>query len=351
MEKLLKDLKTLVSIPSFSGEEKLVADWMEQRLQEEGFAAKRYLNNVWATSTRFDKNKPTVLLNSHLDTVKVCNGWNYPPFTCTEVENWLYGLGINDAGASLIALFHVFLRMESQNLAYNLVFLASAEEENSGKNGLEAVRDLLGSIDMAIVGEPTGGKVAIAEKGLLVIDACAKGVAGHAARNSGVNAITIALQDIQRIQEHQFQKTSALLGSVNVNVTAIKGGELHNVIPDECRFVIDVRLNECYSHQEILEELQTLCSAELKARSMRLSPSGLPENHPLWRATEALKIPCFGSPTMSDQALMPWPSVKLGIGESERSHTANEYVLNEEVEQGMRIYEQYLTQLHHEIMG
>lgn len=351
MEKLLKDLKTLVSIPSFSGEEKSVADWMEQRLQEEGFVAKRYLNNVWATSPPFDKNKPTVLLNSHLDTVKVCNGWTYPPFNCMEVRNRLYGLGINDAGASLIALFHVFLRMESQNLAYNLVFLASAEEENSGKNGLEAVRDLLGTIDMAIVGEPTGGKVAIAEKGLLVIDACAKGVAGHAARNTGVNAITIALQDIQRIQEYQFKKTSALLGSVNMNVTAIKGGELHNVIPDECRFVIDVRLNEHYSHQEIVEELQSLCSAELKARSMRLSPSGLPESHPLWCAAEALKIPCFGSPTMSDQALMPWPSVKLGIGESERSHTANEYVLIEEVEQGMRIYEQYLTQLHHEIMG
>ena len=351
MEKLLKDLKTLVSIPSFSGEEKSVADWMEQRLQDEGFVAKRYLNNVWVTSPPFDKNKPTVLLNSHLDTVKVCNGWTYSPFNCTEGGNRLYGLGINDAGASLIALFHVFLRMESQNLAYNLVFLASAEEENSGKNGLEAVRDRLGTIDMAIVGEPTGGKVAIAEKGLLVIDACAKGVAGHAARNSGVNAITIALQDIQRIQEHQFQKTSALLGSVNVNVTAIKGGELHNVIPDECRFVIDVRLNEHYSHQEIVEELQTLCSAELKARSMRLSPSGLSESHPLWCAAEALKIPCFGSPTMSDQALMPWPSVKLGIGESERSHTANEYVLIEEVEQGMRIYEQYLTQLHHEIMG
>jgi acetylornithine deacetylase len=351
MEKLLKDLKTLVSIPSFSGEEKLVADWMEQRLQEEGFAAKRYLNNVWVTSAQFDINNPTVLLNSHLDTVKVCNGWNYPPFTCMEVGNRLYGLGINDAGASLIALFHVFLRMESQNLAYNLVFLASAEEENSGKNGLETMRDRLGTIDMAIVGEPTGGKVAIAEKGLLVIDACATGVAGHAARNTGINAITIALQDIQRIQEHHFQKTSALLGAVNVNVTAIKGGELHNVIPDECRFVIDVRLNERYSHQEILDELQTLCSAELKARSMRLSPSGLPENHPLWRAAEALKIPCFGSPTMSDQALMPWPSVKLGIGESERSHTANEFVLIEEVEQGIRIYEQYLTQLHHEIMG
>jgi len=351
MEKLLEDLKTLVSIPSFSGEEKSVADWMEQRLQEEGFVAKRHLNNVWATTTQFDKNKPTVLLNSHLDTVKVCNGWTYPPFNYTEVGNRLYGLGINDAGASLIALFHVFLRMESQNLAYNLVFLASAEEENSGKNGLEAVRDLLGTIDMAIVGEPTNGKVAIAEKGLLVIDACAKGVAGHAARNSGVNAITVALQDIQRIQEHQFKKTSALLGLVNTNVTAIKGGELHNVIPDECHFVIDVRLNECYSHREILEELQALCSSELKARSMRLSPSGLLENHPLWHAAEALKIPCFGSPTMSDQALMPWPSVKLGIGKSERSHTANEFVLIEEVEQGMRIYEQYLTQLHHEIMG
>jgi acetylornithine deacetylase len=351
MKTVLEDLKTLVSIPSFSGEEKTAADWMEQRLLQEQMIVKRYGNNVWATHSDYDENRPTVLLNSHLDTVKVCTGWTFPPFACTEYGNQLVGLGINDAGASLIALFHVFLRMESQDLAYNLVFLASAEEENSGKGGLESVRDQLGTIAMAIVGEPTGGKIAVAEKGLLVIDALAKGVAGHAARNTGVNAISVAMQDIQRIQQHHFAKQSALLGPVSLNVTAINGGDLHNVIPDECRFVIDVRLNERYTHREVLDELQNLCSSELTARSMRLSPSGLAENHPLWKSARALEIPCFGSPTMSDQALMPWPSIKFGIGESERSHTANETILTEELEQGIALYERFLSQLNHEIMG
>ncbi|ASS50689.1 MAG: hypothetical protein A3D31_14100 [Candidatus Fluviicola riflensis] len=351
MKTVVEDLKTLVGIPSFSGEEKTAADWMEQRLSEEEMIVKRYGNNVWTTHSGYDENRPTVLLNSHLDTVKVCNGWTFPPFACTAIGNQLFGLGINDAGASLIALFHAFLRMKSQNLAYNLVFLASAEEENSGKAGLEAVRHRLGKIDMAIVGEPTGGKVAVAEKGLLVIDALAKGVAGHAARNSGINAITVVLQDIQRIQEYCFEKTSGLLGPVSMNVTAINGGDLHNVIPDECAFVIDVRLNERYTHQEVLDELQAICSAELTARSMRLAPSGLAEGHPLWRTANALELPCFGSPTMSDQALMSWPSIKLGIGESERSHTPNEYILIEELEQGIALYDRFLNQLNHEIMG
>lgn len=351
MKAVIEDLKTLVSIPSFSGEEKTAANWMEQRLLQEQMIVKRYGNNVWAMHSDHEENRPTVLLNSHLDTVTVCNGWTFEPFACTQVGNQLFGLGINDAGASLIALFHVLMRMKSQNLAYNLVFLASAEEENSGKRGMEAVRNQLGKIDMAIVGEPTGRKVAVAEKGLLVIDAVAKGIAGHAARNSGVNAITLAMQDIHHIQEHWFEKTSVLLGPVSMNVTAIKGGDLHNVIPDECHFVIDVRLNERYSHQEVLDELQAICSSELNPRSMRLSPSGLAKDHPLWKSARAMDIPCFGSPTMSDQALMPWPSIKFGIGESERSHTANEYILTEELEQGIALYERFLNQLNHEIMG
>lgn len=354
--KALEDLKALVEIPALSGQEHTAADWMEQRLLSEGCEVKRLGNNVWSTTVSFDPDLPTILLNSHLDTVPAANGWTFPPHELTVSGDRLIGLGANDAKASLVGLLHVFLeenafRKSGKKRTCNWVFLASAEEENSGKGGMESVRNQLGNIDMAIVGEPTGGRVALAEKGLLVIDVEVKGVAGHAARNTGENAIYKSLETIERLRYHRFERVSELLGPVSLNVTMIEAGSAHNVVPDRCRFTMDIRLNECYTHVEILTELQQLTAAELHPRSMRLCASGLPENHPLELAARKLNLQCFGSPTMSDQALMPWPSVKMGIGESERSHTANEYITITELTEGIDRYRRFLTQLEYEIMG
>lgn len=350
----IEDLIQLVSIPSLSGEEQDAANWMQEKLESNGFPTQRLYNNVWAWAFAPDPNKPTVLLNSHLDTVKPVSGWTAEPYTVTREEEKLIGLGINDAGASLIGLLHAFFRIarsfHKEELPYNLIFLASAEEENSGPKGMELVRSHLGEIAMAIVGEPTGCKAAVSEKGLLVIDATAKGTAGHAARNTGDNALYKAVEDIMKLKSHSFAKVSPTLGPVSLNVTAVKGGELHNVIPDTCSYTIDIRLNDCYTHQEILDELQQLCSADLKARSMRLCPSGLKENHPLFRTAVKIGVECYGSPTMSDQALMPWPSLKMGIGESERSHSANEFIYEYELREGVGHYEQFLISLRNEIM-
>lgn len=352
----LDDLRVLVSIPSFSGKEDAAANWVYSRLESEGFEPARLVNNVWAFASGYDPEKPTLLLNSHLDTVAICQGWTVEPHAFTQNGTTCYGLGINDAGASLIGLLHVFLLEEAERKAgkqsaFNLLFLASAEEENSGKNGMERVREELGSVAMAIVGEPTGGNIAVAEKGLLVIDAVARGVAGHAARNTGENAIYKALNDIRALQQYTFPLVSETLGPVSLHITAIEGGKLHNVIPDSCSFTIDIRLNDCYSHAEVLETLQEICESELTPRSMRLCPSGLPEQHPLRRAAAQLGLKQFGSPTMSDQALMPWPSIKFGIGESERSHTANEFIETHELTTGIALYKAFLNQLEHEIMG
>lgn len=350
------DLKALVEIPALSGNEKVAADWMEERLKNSGCVVSRIGNNVWAKTSGFNEDLPTVLLNSHLDTVPPVNGWTVPPHTLVVSGDRLIGLGVNDAKASLVGLLHAFLEQqqllsEGKKPVCNWIFLASAEEENSGSGGMELVRDQLGSIDMAIVGEPTGGRVALAEKGLLVIDAEITGVAGHAARNTGENAVYKALETIDRLRNYRFEKVSPLLGAVSLNVTVIQAGEKHNVVPDRCVFTIDIRLNELYTHTEVLVELQTLTDAKLTPRSMRLCASGLPENHPLERTARKMQLACFGSPTMSDQALMPWSSVKMGIGESERSHTANEYITTTELTEGIALYRRFLTQLEHEIMG
>lgn len=354
--KALEDLKALVEIPALSGQEHVAADWMEKRLENAGCVVSRLGNNVWSTTIGFDPALPTILLNSHLDTVPAMNGWTFPPHELTVSGDRLIGLGANDAKGSLVGLLHVFLeenasRENQKKSVCNYLFLASAEEENSGKGGMESVRDLLGNIDMAIVGEPTGGRVALAEKGLLIIDAEAKGIAGHAARNTGENAIYKALETINRLRNYRFERVSELLGPVSLNVTVIEAGAAHNVVPDRCRFTLDIRLNECYTHTEILTEIQQLTDAELHPRSLRLCASGLPEHHPLEQAARKLNLECFGSPTMSDQALMPWPSIKMGIGESERSHTANEYITITELTEGIARYRRFLTQLEYEIMG
>jgi len=348
---LIEDLKTLIRIPSFSGEEDRAADWISGQLKEAGVPMERLKNNVWARNFHFDKAKPTVLLNSHLDTVKPGESWTYDPFSAETIDGKLIGLGANDAGASLICLLNTFLCFYKIALPFNLIFCASAEEENSGENGMEWVRNHLGKIDFAIVGEPTNCELAVAEKGLLVIDAVATGKTGHAARNNGENAIYIALNDIQKLKLVEFTVPSEMLGNVNLNVTQITAGTQHNVIPDKCRFTIDVRSTDSYSNDEILAILQSYCVSELTARSTRLMPSGLPLGHPIFSVAKKLGIPCFGSPTMSDQALMPWPSIKTGPGFSERSHTADEYILLSELEQGKTHYMNLIKALCNETLG
>ena len=348
---LLEDLKTLIQISSFSGEEAQAADWISNRLKQAEIPTERLINNVWAKNLLYDEAKPTVLLNSHLDTVKPSEDWTFDPFSAEVVDNKLIGLGANDAGASLVGLLHTFMNFYNEELPFNLVFCASAEEENSGKNGMELVRDYLVKIDFAVVGEPTNCELAVAEKGLLVIDALATGKSGHAARNNGENAIYIALNDIQRLKLVEFTVPSEMLGKVHLNVTQIEAGTQHNVIPNTCRFTIDVRSTDSYSNEEILNILRGYCSSKLTARSLRLQSSGLPADHLIFSVAKKLGIPCFGSPTLSDQALMLWPSIKTGPGFSERSHTADEFIFLDELEQGKTHYMNLIKALSNENLG
>ncbi len=351
MTNLHTDLLDLIRIPSLSGQEENAAEWIIKRLSDFGISTQRLCNNVWAKNRHFDPKKPTVLLNSHLDTVKPNEQWTVDPFEGIISDDKLIGLGANDAGASLICLLHTFVEFYNEELPFNLMFCASAEEENSGKNGMELVRDQLGTIDFAIVGEPTNCELAVAEKGLLVIDAVATGEAGHAARNTGKNAIYVALNDIQKLRAVEFTEVSETLGSVHLNVTQIGAGSQHNVIPATCSFTIDVRVTDCYTHDEVLNTLQRFCQSQLTARSKRLKPSGLPSNHPIFNVAKLLNLRCFGSPTMSDQALMPWLSIKTGPGFSERSHTADEYILLSELEQGKQHFTNLLNALKNETLG
>lgn len=334
-------LSNLISIPAISREEAQKADALERYMREQGLAPQREANNVWCVGKTMLANRPTVLLNAHLDTVKPVNGWQRPPHTPTLEEDRLYGLGTNDCGGGLVALLFAFIHLNSIDegqLPYNLVYLASAEEEVSGRNGVERALPLLPPIDVAIVGEPTGMHPAIAEKGLMVLDCTAHGVSGHAARNEGVNAIYAALSDIEWLRTHQFAKVSPLLGPVKMSVTQVNAGTQHNVVPDTCTFVVDVRTNECYSNQAVLDEITAHLAADVKARSTRLNSSSIPESHPLIQKCVALGGKPYGSPTLSDQALMPFPSFKLGPGESARSHTADEFICLSELEQALEFY-------------
>lgn len=331
-------LKSLISIPSLSREEEKVANYLQSYIEAEGMETGRKGNNIWCLSPMFDLNKPTLLLNSHIDTVKPVNGWKRNPFSPQEENGKLYGLGSNDAGASVVCLLQVFLQLCRTTQAYNLVYLASCEEEVSGKEGIESVLSNLPPIQFAIVGEPTEMQPAIAEKGLMVLDVTAYGKSGHAAREEGENAIYKTLADISWFQHHQFEKVSPLLGAVKMSVTQINAGTQHNVVPDRCTFVVDIRSNECYTNQELFAEIQKNIQSEVRARSFRLSSSCVDRNHPIVRkATTMGRIP-FGSPTLSDQALMAFPSLKMGPGKSSRSHTADEYILIKELEEAIQIY-------------
>ncbi len=337
-------LKRLIATPSVSRDESAAADIIEAYLKEEkGFGeVHRIGNNVWAVDPLFDENRPTILLNAHIDTVKPSESWTMKPFEPTVVDDRLYGLGSNDCGGGLVALMLAYRicisRAQGDARLSNYIYMASAEEEVSGANGIALALPHLPKIDVAIVGEPTGMQPAIAEKGLMVIDGTAHGKAGHAARNEGINAIYEALDDLVWLRSCRFDKVSELLGPVKVSVTVINAGSQHNVVPDACRFVIDVRTNELYTNEEALQFLQANVKSELKARSFRLSSSHIPQSHPLIQKCIAMGMTPFGSPTLSDQALMPFPSFKLGPGDSARSHSADEYIRISEIEEAIKTY-------------
>ncbi|WP_300935721.1 M20 family metallo-hydrolase [uncultured Muribaculum sp.] len=341
-------LKSLIATPSVSRDETAAANIIEETMRKLGFEPRRHINNVWAVAPGYDVSLPTILLNSHIDTVKPVEGWTRDPYLPAEDPQTerLYGLGSNDAGASLVSLIGAFAYMGRRPREYNLVMLASAQEEVSGRDGMEAVVTMLPHIDMAIVGEPTGMRPAIAEKGLMVIDAEARGVAGHAARDEGVNAIYKAMDAICRLRSLKLEKVSDMLGPVKMTVTQIEAGTQHNVVPDTCRFVIDVRTTDVYSNEETLEIMRReLPGCTLTPRSTRLNPSSISRMHPVVRRLEMLGFEPFGSPTLSDQALMPWPSVKCGPGDSARSHTPDEYILLPEIRSAIAVYTRVLDGL------
>lgn len=338
-------LKQLIEIPRTSRNETQSADLLYQIMTEQGLSPHRLENNIWSIAPEYQDNRPTLLLNAHIDTVKPVSAWTRDPFQATQEGDYLYGLGSNDDGASLVSLLQVFRQLRETSQTYNLIFLASAEEEVSGKNGIELALTQLPHIDVALVGEPTGMQPAIAEKGLMVLDVTAHGKAGHAARNEGDNAIYHALDDIQWFRTYQFPDQSDMLGPVKMTVTIINSGTQHNVIPDQCTFTVDIRSNECYSNQEIYETICQHIQSEVHARSFRLNSSRISPNHPLvQRAVSLGRVP-FGSPTLSDQALMSFPSIKMGPGQSSRSHTADEYIRISEIQEAIELYLQMLNGL------
>lgn len=338
-------LKDLIAIPSISREEQQAADFLQNYIEAAGMATCREGNNVWCLSPMFDVYRPTILLNSHIDTVKPVSGWRKDPFTPVIDNGKLYGLGSNDAGASLCTLLQVFLQLCRNPQAYNLIFLASCEEEISGANGIELVLKQLPPITLAIVGEPTEMHPAIAEKGLMVLDVTSQGRAGHAAREEGINAIYKALDDLIWFRDYKFKKVSPMLGPVKMSVTVINAGTQHNVVPDRCNFVVDVRSNEMYSNEELYQEIKKQVKSDVRARSFRLNSSHIDEKNAFVQRCIQLGRKPFGSPTLSDQALMPFPSVKLGPGRSSRSHTADEYIMIKEIEEAVNIYLSLLDDL------
>lgn len=345
LSEALNLLKVLISTPSMSREEEAAANALQNYMERSGILTNRSGNNVWCVSPQFSLDKPTLLLNSHIDTVKPVSGWQKQPFTPTEVNGKLYGLGSNDAGGSLVCLFQTFCRLTRKEQPYNLIFLASCEEEVSGKNGIESVLPKLPPIALGIVGEPTEMQPAIAEKGLMVLDVTAHGKAGHAAREEGDNAIYHALTDIEWFRTYRFERVSPLLGPVKMSVTQINAGTQHNVIPDRCSFVVDIRSNELYTNEELFSLISQHISSEITARSFRLNSSHIDASHPVVRRAVELGRTPYGSPTLSDQALMPFPSVKIGPGKSSRSHTANEYILIRELEEALDLYYELLDGL------
>ncbi len=339
-------LKKLISTPSFSKEEDNTAEIIEHFLESKNIIPHSYLNNIWAKNKYFDESKPTILLNSHHDTVKPNKAYTLDPFTPVEKDGKLYGLGSNDAGGCLVSLIATFIYYYNEpNLNYNLVIAASAEEEISGHNGVEILLPRLPKIDFGIVGEPTLMNMAVAEKGLLVLDCTTHGKAGHAAREEGDNAIYKALKDIEWFRTHTYEKVSDLLGPMKMSVTIINAGSQHNVVPHECKFTVDVRVNELYTFEEVLGVIAANTSCDVQPRSSRLRSTAIALDHPLIKAGVALGRTYYGSPTTSDKALMNFSTLKMGPGDSARSHTADEFIYIDEIRNGIDLYIQLLDKI------
>lgn len=332
-------LKKLIATPSVSRDENKAADIIESEMKRCGFKPNRKGNNVWIICDDYDKSRQTILLNSHIDTVKPVTEWQHDPFIPSEEDNRLYGLGSNDAGASVVSLFAAYRMLENIERSYNLIYLASCEEEVGGKDGIESVIMELPKIDVAIIGEPTKMQPAVAEKGLIVIDGTIHGISGHAARNEGVNAIYKAVKVIDQLRNIHFEKESKLLGPIKITVSQIEAGIAHNIVPDLCKIVVDVRTTDAYTNEETLEIIKSsVDECELKARSTRLNSSRISIDHPIIQRAITLGKTPFGSPTLSDQALLPCQSVKMGPGDSARSHTADEYITIPEIRDAIQTY-------------
>lgn len=342
--KALELLKSLIATPSFSKEEDATASIILGFLTKEGVSPQRFLNNVWAVNKHFDPAKETLMLNSHHDTVKPNNGYTRPPFEPMEEEDKLYGLGSNDAGGPLVSLIATFLHFFNEpDLSYNLLLVCSSEEEISGKNGIAAVIKEVPQPSVAIIGEPTLMDMAIAEKGLMVLECTAHGKAGHAARDEGENAIFNAMKDIEWFRTFSFPKVSQTLGPIKMTTTIIQAGSQHNVVPDRCSFTVDVRTTDAYSNEETLAIIKQNIDSEINPKSLRLNPSSIDAGHTLVQAGKQLGMKTYGSPTLSDQSLITIPSVKLGPGDSARSHTPDEFIYMKEVKEGIEKYIQLLT--------
>ena len=344
-------LQRLIATPSLSGEEGGTADILAAELVERGVEVRRLHNNVWALSRGYDAKKPTLMLNSHQDTVKPSAAYTRNPFKPTMEEERIYGLGSNDAGASLVSLLTAFCkRYDTTHLPYNLLLALTAEEENMGERGMRAflphLREEGIRVDMVLVGEPTSMQAATAERGLVVLDCTAHGKSGHAARDEGENALYKALSDIERLRNFRFERSSEQLGDIKISVTQISAGTQHNIVPDECRFVVDVRTTDAYTNEEVVATLQEALECDVRARSTRVRASAIPLSHPLVAAAQAIGRKVFISPTTSDRAIMQGlPALKMGVGDSSRSHTADEYVRVSEIEEGIALYDKLLDEL------
>jgi len=339
-------LENLITTPSFSGEEEHTALLIEAWFKQNTIPFQREFNNIWAKNKYFDKSKPTLLLNSHHDTVKPNKAYTKDPFKAEIIDGKLFGLGSNDAGGSLVSLLATFAYFyDRKDLKYNLVMLASAEEENSGPKGIRSVLPLLPTIDFAIVGEPTSMNLAIAEKGLLVLDCYAHGVSGHAAHGTGDNALYKAMEAIRWFKDFRFEKVSKTLGEIKMTVTQIEAGKQHNVVPAMCHFVVDIRVTDAYSLAEVVSTIKENVDVEVKERSLRNHPSSISLDHPIVQSGQKLGRKIYGSPTMSDQTALTCPSLKLGPGESLRSHTADEFIYVSEVEEGIELYTKLLNEI------
>jgi acetylornithine deacetylase len=339
-------LQQLIAIPSFSREENLTADLIEKFLEEKGVKTHRKMNNIWAWNKYFNASKPTILLNSHHDTVKPNSGYTRDPFDAKIEDGKLYGLGSNDAGGCLVSLINTFLYFYNrEGMKYNFCLATTAEEEISGVNGLELIIPELGKLDFGIVGEPTQMQLAIAERGLMVLDCVAHGKAGHAAREEGENAIYKALPDIEWFRTYRFPEESEIFGPIKMSVTIINAGSQHNVVPASCTFTVDVRVTDAYRNEEVLKIIRQHVTSDVTPRSIRLKPSKIDKNHPIVKSGIALGRTTYGSPTTSDQSLLDIPSLKVGPGDSARSHTADEFVYVDEIKEGIELYIKMLERI------